>query len=438
MAGEDRAVLLYYCYMNPLWTEEAVESMLAWQRDACASLSLSGRAKIASEGLNVNLTGSRGDLEAYCTQLLEWRAPSDSGGGGGLGPVDFKLAPTTRSLEFRGIKVWRAAEVCALGAAVDPAAPAGKHLTPAEFHGVLAAATAGERPPGSVVLLDARNLYETRLGRFEVADPRAAVVTIAPPTLTFAELPRHIDALGREATPAAASASDSASAATPSPPPSLAGKTVLMYCTGGVRCERASQYLLAAHPEVGEVCQLAGGIQRYLEAFPDGGFWRGLNYVFDRREVHGPTQAPAATPSAGQGSSSGGCGGCSIGSGAGSGGGTGGGTGGGKGGSATRHLIANCLTCGAPWGSYKGKRKCGGCRMLVLVCELCQSRGSDKGASLRCEVCRGGGGAAKGAAGEVSGSGAAGLGDAEGDAQALAESEGDRQAKVAKLPAAEP
>ena len=61
-----------------------------------------------------------------------------------------------------------------------------------------------------------------------------------------------------------------------------------MYCTGGIRCERASAYL---KKEMGDdvegVYQLKGGIERYLTAFPDGGFWRGKNFVFDKREAVG-------------------------------------------------------------------------------------------------------------------------------------------------------
>lgn len=68
----------------------------------------------------------------------------------------------------------------------------------------------------------------------------------------------------------------------------LAGKDVLMYCTGGVRCERASALLKR---EVGDsvrgVFQLQGGIEKYMQAFPDGGYWQGKNFVFDKREAVG-------------------------------------------------------------------------------------------------------------------------------------------------------
>ena len=59
-----------------------------------------------------------------------------------------------------------------------------------------------------------------------------------------------------------------------------------MYCTAGVRCERASAFM--KNKGVENVYQLEGGIHRYLEAFPeDGGHWIGKNYVFDKRFSHG-------------------------------------------------------------------------------------------------------------------------------------------------------
>ena len=57
---------------------------------------------------------------------------------------------------------------------------------------------------------------------------------------------------------------------------------ILMYCTGGIRCEKASAYLKYLGLE--NVYQLQGGIHRYLEAFPDGGFFKGKNFVFDQRK----------------------------------------------------------------------------------------------------------------------------------------------------------
>ena len=70
----------------------------------------------------------------------------------------------------------------------------------------------------------------------------------------------------------------------------LNGKRVMMYCTGGIRCERASALLgevQAAVPnfETKGIFELRGGIERYMKTFPEGGAWKGKNYVFDRRLV---------------------------------------------------------------------------------------------------------------------------------------------------------
>jgi predicted sulfurtransferase len=68
----------------------------------------------------------------------------------------------------------------------------------------------------------------------------------------------------------------------------LHGKQVLMYCTGGIRCERASALLDAlARTSDGEFAvtdtvMVRGGIERYMKTFPEGGFWKGKNYLFDK------------------------------------------------------------------------------------------------------------------------------------------------------------
>lgn len=120
----------------------------------------------------------------------------------------------------------------------------------------------------------------------------------------------------------------------------LEGKTVLAYCTGGVRCERTSGVIQDVVPSA-RVFQLSGGICRYLEAFPTGGNFRGKNYVFDKRRLEGPGGPP----------------------------------------------LSSCSICGCAWDDHRGKRKCRTCRVPVLVCRLCQSRGEDQSAALLCELC---------------------------------------------------
>ncbi|OQS01894.1 hypothetical protein THRCLA_05671 [Thraustotheca clavata] len=100
--------------------------------------------------------------------------------------------------------------------------------------------------------------------------------------------------------------------------------TVLMYCTGGIRCEKASQFLRSKG--VTDVHHLKGGIHRYLEKFPDGGFFQGKNFVFDKRVLMGPQSAD---------------------------------------------VVGNCIECTTPYDSFNGVKVCSVCRDLVLVCDPC-------------------------------------------------------------------
>ncbi|XP_059513419.1 thiosulfate sulfurtransferase/rhodanese-like domain-containing protein 2 isoform X3 [Myotis daubentonii] len=103
-------------------------------------------------------------------------------------------------------------------------------------------------------------------------------------------------------------------------------KRVLMYCTGGIRCERGSAYL-KAKGVCKEVFQLKGGIHKYLEEFPDG-FYKGKLFVFDERYAL----------------------------------------------SYNSDIVSECSYCGAPWDQYK---LCSTpqCRQLVLTCPACQEQG---------------------------------------------------------------
>ena len=166
----------------------------------------------------------------------------------------------------------------------------------------------------------------------------------------------------------------------------LANKRVLLYCTGGIRCERASAHLnhsvhvasasgttdndkktsstttnLADIPPPAEIYQLQGGIERYLKAFPDGGFWRGKNYVFDKREA-----VSVDNPN-------------------------------GDGGVVRKRKLQQviatedcvCVACGEPWDRYIGKQHCRCCGVPVLCCEACLSSTTAKITTrpLRCPLC---------------------------------------------------
>ena len=115
-----------------------------------------------------------------------------------------------------------------------------------------------------------------------------------------------------------------------------------MYCTSGVRCERASAALRAAMPEQKErVFHLRGGIVSYMDEGLEG--FAGANYVFDRRNRHGA--APRGSD----------------------------------------EVLGRCLACRKPWDVYRGSATCGRCKVRVLLCDACLSS-RDHGA-LVCELC---------------------------------------------------
>lgn len=127
----------------------------------------------------------------------------------------------------------------------------------------------------------------------------------------------------------------------------LEGRKVLMYCTGGVRCERASALLKGMGPGFQDVSQLEGGIQRYIERFVDGGFFRGKNFVFDERvTVPPPTPEP-------------------------------------------NNMVGACLLCHTSCDSYRPRIRCGACRLLILVCPDCEARDPEQLQQVECELCRG-------------------------------------------------
>ncbi len=226
-------ILLYYKYV----TIQEPERLAKEQRALCEELSLKGRVLIAHEGINGTVGGSPEHIERYKEFMKYHKLFHD---------IDFKESPGSAD-HFPKLKVLVKKEIVKLG--IDPrtltAQDGGLHLSPQEVHALL------EECPEDLVILDARNKYESDIGTFKNA--------IKPPINYFRELPAYLDAHTDI----------------------FKNKRVLMFCTGGVRCERASAYLKAKNIAQ-EVYQIKGGIHRYTDAFPDG-FFRGKNYVFDGR-----------------------------------------------------------------------------------------------------------------------------------------------------------
>ena len=112
-----------------------------------------------------------------------------------------------------------------------------------------------------------------------------------------------------------------------------------MYCTGGIRCERASA-LLRQRLGVKEVYQLQGGIHRYIDTFGSQGLWEGKNFVFDRRVAIGNLQPKSVDPNS----------------------------------SATASVVGHCGQCGTEWDEYDKKWRCSLCNSFVLLCRSCGAK----------------------------------------------------------------
>uniref|UniRef100_A0A0D9Y0F3 Rhodanese domain-containing protein n=1 Tax=Leersia perrieri TaxID=77586 RepID=A0A0D9Y0F3_9ORYZ len=320
--GGRYGVLLYYKYAE---VPDAA-ALAASYESRCRALALVGRVRVGPDGVNATLGGRMAALEKH---VAEMRSNALFEG------TDFKLAScedpvderVARECGFTSLSVRLVKELVTLCSNPSLETPqitcAGRHLSAAEFHSVLqnaAGADLDSETPAEkngVVVLDARNVYETRIGKFHVPN----VETLDPEIRQYSDLPLWIDEHEEK----------------------LRGKSIMMYCTGGIRCEMASAYIRSKGEGFENV------FQRYLELFPDGGYFEGKNFVFDHR--------------------------ISV-------------------GSLKENILGTCLLCGSSFDDYSSRCRCSNCRMLVLdstkeyICELCRKNGKQCCQTLPRQDCR--------------------------------------------------
>ncbi|KAG6622946.1 Thiosulfate sulfurtransferase/rhodanese domain-containing protein 2 [Phytophthora cinnamomi] len=292
MGQDDGAyvVVLYYKYVRLCETQQELAAFAAAHEELCTSLGLTGRVRLALEGINGTLGGSSASVQRYVETMTQLPQFAD---------VDWKTSASDVE-PFPELQVRVVAEIVALELpdhAYDLALR-GQHLSPEQFR-----AAQLNAEPESIALIDVRNTYEFQVGHFAGA--------LNPKTRRFGQFPQWVrDEL-----------------------PMLQQKDkVLMYCTGGIRCEKASAYL--KHLGLENVYQLEGGIHRYLERFPDGGgLFQGKNFVFDQRV----TMA-----------------------------------------SEDKTVTGQCERCQVPHDTLSGTR-CAYCRMHVLLCEDCRADAKARG-----------------------------------------------------------
>jgi predicted sulfurtransferase len=342
-------VTLFYLY-TPV--SLPLEPVVEWQRALCTRLGLLGRARIAEEGINATFAGSKEAIDAYVEAMRTEGPPAPHPDSTRSPPLFARTAfkfSLSDTLPFAGLGMFIVPELTASGkmgkskppglqeqlpsqagvaaaaaaSGVDGAPPAAErssslHLTPAEFHDALS-----NFDPETTLLLDTRNAYETAVGTFEHA--------VDPKLRAFHQLPEFIS----QNLPAIRSK-----------------KKVLMFCTGGVRCEKASLYLAhRAGPDT-QVLQLEGGIHKYLDAFPDGGHFKGKNFVFDARLAMAPSEhAPNGNNANGSAGSAE---------------------------AAKDAVVGHCVHCGVTDDFLSEAISCAVCKSFVILCAGCRTLYADK------------------------------------------------------------
>ncbi|WP_461357461.1 oxygen-dependent tRNA uridine(34) hydroxylase TrhO [Bradyrhizobium sp. USDA 4454] len=212
-------------------------------RALCAGLDLKGSVLLAHEGINGTVAGSCDGIDAFVAELRD--GPLF---GGRLGNLELKFSEAAK-MPFQRLKVRLKKEIVTLGdGTVDPTRQVGTYVDASDWNALITSP--------DVMVLDTRNAFEVAMGTFEGAvDPKIA---------SFGQFKAFA---ARQLDPAK-------------------HRRIAMFCTGGIRCEKASAYLLAQG--FTEVYHLKGGILRYLEDIPrEDSRWRGGCFVFDERVALG-------------------------------------------------------------------------------------------------------------------------------------------------------
>ena len=283
-ANAEAHILLFYLYVDiPSASLVSLQSSLHL---LCASLSLLGRIRLSCEGINGSVCGSSISIAAFTAAMA-----SDPALAPFFSSIRYKHSTSSppNPYPFTSLSIQLTDEVTSSGPMFTfaPSLYPTPHLSPSAFHQRLL------HPPPHQLVLDVRNSYECAIGRFSTAvDPRIR---------SFAQLSVWVEQNVER----------------------LRGRPVLLYCTGGVRCEKAAAFMRAQGVE--DVAQLDGGVHEYLDEFGGQGLFEGRMTVFDRRgAVEG-----------GQTS------------------------------------VGRCVGCGGEWDRHSQERRCRLCRCLVLTCDGC-------------------------------------------------------------------
>jgi len=214
---------------------EDVEALQADLRPLCEEAEVFGTLLVAPEGINGTIAGSEAGVRHVLSALRADPRFMD---------LEHKESWTDK-IPFRSMRVRLKKEIVALKVpGIDPREKVGTYVQPKDWNALI------DRP--DVVVIDTRNTYEIELGTFEGS--------MDPQTRTFGKFPEWLKQQTH---------------LTPDTP-------IAMFCTGGIRCEKATSYLMEQGFE--QVYHLQGGILKYLEEVPEADSrWKGECFVFDYR-----------------------------------------------------------------------------------------------------------------------------------------------------------
>lgn len=228
---EDISILLFYKFVEIRDPEAFKKEHLEF----CEDLGILGKVLVAEEGINGSVSGTKEQTDKYKEVLREDPRFTD---------IEFK-EEFGKEHPFTKMSIKVKKEIIRLDKEVDMS-KTGDYLEPQEF---LDLCESGEE----FILLDTRNDYESKVGKFKGA--------ITPDIKTFREFPEYVEKIKDKK-----------------------DKKIVIYCTGGIRCEKASAYMKEQGFE--DVKQIHGGIITYDQTLPNT-LWEGKCFVFDKRLLSG-------------------------------------------------------------------------------------------------------------------------------------------------------
>ncbi len=218
---------------------ENIKQLQAFILQFCKKNNIKGTILLASEGINGTISGQKNNIHKFIGFIK-----TDPSFKGSFKNLEYKESWASKNPFYR-MKVRLKKEIVALGVeGISPTDKVGQYVNPEDWNALI------EDP--NTIVIDTRNNYEVDIGTFKNS--------INPQTETFREFPSYIEKNLKD----------------------KKKKKVAMFCTGGIRCEKATSLMLEKGFK--DVFHLKGGILKYLEHIPkEKSLWQGECFVFDQR-----------------------------------------------------------------------------------------------------------------------------------------------------------